>query len=29
LRNLIGGKEYRNKQVVLGVQLRKGDTTIG
>lgn len=28
LSNLIGGKEYRNKQVVLGVQLRKGNTTI-
>ena len=28
LRNLIGGKEYNNKEVVLGVQLRKGNTTI-
>lgn len=26
--NLIGGKEYNNKEVVLGVQLRKGNTTI-
>lgn len=26
--DLISGKEYRNKQVVLGVQLRKGNTTI-
>ena len=26
--NLIGGKEYTNKEVVLGVQLRKGNTTI-
>ena len=28
LRNLIGGKEYNNKEVVLGVLLRKGNTTI-
>lgn len=28
LSNLIGGKEYHNKQVVLGVQLKKGNTTI-
>lgn len=28
LKDLIGGKEYSNKQVVLDVQLRKGDTTI-
>lgn len=28
LRDLIGGKEYKDKQVVLGVKLRKGDTTI-
>ncbi len=28
LGNLINGKEYQNMQVVLGVQLRKGDTTI-
>lgn len=28
LSDLISGKEYRNKQVVLGVQLRKGNTTI-
>lgn len=28
LRNLIGGKEYNNKEVVLGVMLRKGNTTI-
>ena len=26
--NLISGKNYKNKQVVLGVQLRKGNTTI-
>lgn len=26
--NLINGKNYKNKQVVLGVQLRKGNTTI-
>lgn len=26
--NLIGGKEYNNKEVVLGVLLRKGNTTI-
>lgn len=28
LRELISGKEYKNKQVVLGVKLRKGNTTI-
>ena len=28
LRNLIGGKEYNNKEVLLGVLLRKGNTTI-
>ena len=28
LRNLIGGKESNNKEVVLGVLLRKGNTTI-
>lgn len=28
LMDLIGGKEYKNKQVLLGVQLRKGNTTI-
>jgi LacI family sucrose operon transcriptional repressor len=28
LSDLISGKEYRNKQVMLGVQLRKGVTTI-
>lgn len=28
LSNLISGKEYHNKQVVLGVQLRKGNTTV-
>jgi LacI family sucrose operon transcriptional repressor len=26
--NLIGGKKYVNKQVVLGVEFRKGNTTI-
>lgn len=26
--NLIGGKDYKNKRVILGVQLRKGDTTV-
>lgn len=28
LMDLISGKEYKNKQVLLGVQLRKGNTTI-
>lgn len=28
LSNLIGGKKYKNKEVVLGVELRKGNTTI-
>lgn len=28
LMDLIGGKEYKNEQVLLGVQLRKGNTTI-
>lgn len=28
LSDLIGGKKYKNKQVLLGVQLRKGNTTI-
>lgn len=28
LMDLIGGKEYKNKQVLLGVQLRKGNTTV-
>lgn len=28
LNDLINGKEYKNKQVLLGVQLRKGNTTV-
>lgn len=28
LSNLINGKKYRNKQIILKVQLRKGDTTV-
>lgn len=28
LNDLIGGKEYQNKEVVLGVHLRKGNTTL-
>lgn len=28
LGDLVSGKEYRNKQVMLGVQIRKGNTTI-
>ena len=28
LNELIGGREYKNKRVVLGVQIRKGNTTI-
>lgn len=28
LSDLIGGKKYKNKQVLLGVQLRKGNTTV-
>lgn len=28
LNNMLGGKEYRDKKVLLGVQLRKGNTTI-
>ena len=28
LTNLIGGKDYKNKQIILRVQMKKGDTTV-